>query len=94
MIVITILSVAAAGILSYSLTTYRILSDRPRSTRQRCWPTAKWRTSTSQWENLIFSKTVSSVGNRQSTYPLGGANGLQSNTLPFLTSVNANFPIG
>ncbi|MFZ1056466.1 MAG: hypothetical protein WAN79_12415 [Opitutaceae bacterium] len=94
MIVITILSVAAAGILSYSLTTYR------NSVRQATLDQAKMLADSEmenlyfQWEQLILSRSVTAEQNLQNTYPLGGANGLQASSLPFLTTVNANYPVG
>ena len=94
MIVITILSVAAAGILSYSLTTYRNSVRQATLDQAKVLADSEMENLYFQWENLILSKNVSSAQNYESTYPLGGPNGLQASTLPFLTSVNANYPVG
>jgi hypothetical protein len=94
MIVITILSFAAAGILSYSLTTYR------NSVRQAMLDQAK-ELSDSEMENLYFkwktgilSKTP--IPNVESTMPIGpasNASSLMGNAFPFLNTVSSSWSV-
>jgi type II secretory pathway pseudopilin PulG len=90
MIVITILSFAAAGILSYSLTTYR------NSVRQAALDQAK-ELSDGEMENLYFEWKSELLGktpyaNIELTLPIGpssNAASLQGNNFPFLSSTAA-----
>ncbi len=87
MIVITILSFAAAGILSYSLTTYR------NSVRQAMTDQAK-ELADSEMENLYFEWKTEilhkvPIANVELTLPVGPASNtvsLQGNTFPFLNT--------
>jgi len=94
MIVITILSFAAAGILSYSLTTYR------NSVRQATIDQAK-ELSDSEMENLYFEWKTEilakvPIANVELTMPVGPASNaasLQGNTFPFLTGVPSTWSV-
>ena len=90
MIVILILSFAAAGVLSYSLTTYRNSRRQILMDQAKVIADSEMENLYFQWNELIRRKTpIASVPN---TTPLGGASGLlaTTNTYPFLTTLNGS----
>ena len=94
MIVITILSFAAAGILSYSLTTYR------NSVRQAMTDQAK-ELADSEMENLYFEWKTEilhkvPIANVELTLPVGPASNsasLQGNSFPFLNTTPTTWSV-
>ena len=94
MIVITILSFAAAGILSYSLTTYR------NSVRQASIDLAK-ELADSEMENLYFdwkSELLNKTpyANIETTLPIGpstNTSSLQGNNFPFLSGSDPSWSL-
>ncbi len=90
MIVILILSFAAAGVLSYSLTTYRNSRRQILLDQAKIIADSEMENLYFQWNELIRRKTP--IATVQSTPPLGGGSGLlaTTNTFPFLTTLSTS----
>ncbi len=84
-IVIVILSVAAAGILSYSLSTYRNSQRQIVIDQAKVIADSEMENLYFQWKNIILMKQTT-IGSVTSTAPLAGGGGLldPTNVFPFL----------